>query len=362
MKLAVTGGGTGGHVYPALEIALAGRDDGLEVEYLGSFRGQERGACEKVSVPFFAVESGPVYRPLSLSGVRSLARLWRAGIAVGARLRENRPDVVFATGGYSAAPVLMAARRAGIPIVLHEQNSVPGRTNRLTAKHAFCVCTVFNSTAKQFPGSRIERVGMPIRKILRETAGQGRLTEGGTADPTVLVMGGSQGSAALNDQALSTALRMSEKHLRWLHITGLGHFESTTGSLAKMGIRSDYKVKAYLEAPEMADAMFAASVALCRSGAGTLAELAAFRKPSILVPFPSAFGNHQLHNAEEFVQMGAADIVPQDQMEPALLEGRILSWLYDRDRQIAARDALAQWDVPDSIPRILGIIREAARR
>ncbi len=362
MKLAVTGGGTGGHVYPALEIALAALQDGCSVQYLGSVRGQEGSACQKAGVPFYAADSGPVYRPMSPAGIRSLFKLYRAGIKMNGQLQHDRPDVIFATGGYSAAPVLMAARRRRIPVVLHEQNSVPGRTIRLAARDAFCICTVFHATANQFPGCRIERVGMPIRKILRDTAAQGRLTEGTSGDPMVLVMGGSQGSIALNDHALSTALRMSEKHLRWLHITGLSHFESTSASLTKMGIRSDYRVKAYLEAPDMADAMFGSSVALCRSGAGTLAELAAFRKPSILVPFPVAFGNHQHHNAEEFAAMGAADLVPQAQIDPSVLEGRILGWLYDRDRQDSARKALAEWDVPDSIPRILGIIREAATR
>ena len=360
MRIIATGGGTGGHVYPALECAVGARDCGHEVEYWGSLRGQEGAACEKVGMSFKGFESGPVYRLTSLRGMKSLLTLLRTTSAVKKEMQGRGVDAVFATGGYAAAPVLNAARKLGVPLVLHEQNSVPGRTNLIMSRYANTVCTAFHASAKHFSSEKVKRVGMPIRRELRESAAQGRLTSGSSL-PMVLVMGGSQGSQALNDMALSTAMRMGAEKLRWTHVTGLSHFESTMNSLQKMGVMAEYDIKSYLQGPEMADAMFACDVAVCRSGAGTMAELAAFRKPAVLVPYPAAFHDHQMFNAKEFSDMGAAEIVRQDEMDPAMLESRILGWLYDQDRQEAARAALAEWDVPDAVEQILDIIESAGK-
>jgi UDP-N-acetylglucosamine--N-acetylmuramyl-(pentapeptide) pyrophosphoryl-undecaprenol N-acetylglucosamine transferase len=274
-----------------------------------------------------------------------------------------QPDVVFSTGGYASAPVVSAAKSLRVPYVIHEQNSVPGRTNRILGQSATCVCTVFESTAQFFPNGRARHTGLPIRKELRQSA-QGRLPMTHSiakAAPIVLVMGGSQGSAAINDMALATAVRMSTTPVQWLHVTGAKHFEQTIASKDKMAVRSDYTVKAYLDADEMASALFSCSLAVCRSGAGTLAELAAFRKPSILVPFPTAFGGHQRLNALEFEKIGAAEVVEQSGLRAAVLETKIEGWLQDAGRRDRAAESLAAWDKPDAAERILGILEEAAQ-
>ena len=361
MRLVVTGGGTGGHVYPAAQVALAAKAKGWDVQYFGSLRGQEKAVCERSMVQFTGFASEPVYRLYTPRGIRSLVNLLRATTKVREALEGLRPDVVFATGGYASAPVMNAARKLKIPVVIHEQNTVPGRTNKLMSGYAAAVCTVFHGTAEHFAASKVHRTGLPIRAELRSSS-QGRLmleAETGSTAPIVLVMGGSQGSASLNDIALSTAVRMAASKVQWLHLTGEGHFQSTMDSLRKLGVRADYVIKAYLHGADMASALFNCSTALCRSGAGTMAELAAFRKPSILVPYPFAFGNHQLFNAREFAEIGAAEVIEQTELDPAKLESRILSWLNDTDRMEAASKALAQWDVPDSVDRILAIIEGA---
>lgn len=360
MRLVVTGGGTGGHVFPALETAQEAARRGCDVRYFGSLRGIEKAQCDKVGVVFSGFASGPVYKPLSPRGFQSMVNLLKATQAASRALSQWRPDAVFSTGGYASAPVVNAARKLGIPYVLHEQNTVPGRTNRILSKNAFAIATVFESTSKWFGGCRIERTGMPIRKALRDSA-QGRLPLTHSlekAAPIVLVMGGSQGAVALNDVALATAVRMASSEVQWLHITGLSHFESTSQSLKRLAVNSNYTIKAYLDAEEMASAMFSCTVALCRSGAGTLAELAAFRKPSVLVPYPNAFGDHQRYNALEFEEMGAAEVVLQDNLVAGTLEPRIHAWLNDPDRVSAAESAMSAWDIPDSVDRILGLIGE----
>jgi UDP-N-acetylglucosamine--N-acetylmuramyl-(pentapeptide) pyrophosphoryl-undecaprenol N-acetylglucosamine transferase len=362
VRLLFTGGGTGGHVYPALECALGAKARGHEVQYWGSLRGQESAACGRVEMAFQGFESGPVYRLSSLRGIKSLLTLMKSTNAVVREMEGMGVDGVFATGGYAAAPVLNAARKLKVPLVVHEQNTEPGRTNLIMSRYAKVVCTAFHGSARHFSQDKVRRVGMPIRRELRESAGQGRLLQSGSGFPQVLVMGGSQGSQALNDMALSTAVRMGAEKVRWMHLTGLSHFESTMSSLDRLGVKSGYEIKSYLHAQEMADALFGCDVAVCRSGAGTMAELAAFRKPAVLVPYPAAFHDHQFFNAKEFADMGAAEIIRQEDLDSSGLESRILSWLYDTDKQAVAREKLAEWDVPDAVERILDIIEEVGTK
>lgn len=362
MRIAVTGGGTGGHVYPALEVAKECRKKGWKVRYLGSFRGQEGRACQREDVPFEAYPSEPLYRLTSLRGMRGAVNLARASLRVRKSLDSDRPDVLFSTGGYSSAPVVAAARKLRIPYVVHEQNTIPGRTNRILSRDAFCVATTFRTGAEHFAGCRVERTGVPLRPEFRQNR-QGVLGFAQTLPvdaPIVLVMGGSQGATALNDAALATAVRMARSHVQWLHVTGTAHFDGMTQTKRKLALSAHYELRAYLESEEMAAAIFSCMVAVSRSGAGTLSELAAFRRPAILVPYPQAFGDHQRHNALEFVEMGAASLVEQHELQPSTLEGRILLWQQDKDRTEHAQKALAEWDIPDSAERIVRLLEEAA--
>jgi len=277
------------------------------------------------------------------------------------KLREFSADVVFSTGGYSSAPVVHAAAGLRIPYLLHEQNSVPGRTNLLLAKRAIGVATVFEGSRGHFPQVPVKRTGMPIRRELRDSE-QGKfgiVSTLATNDPVVLVMGGSQGAAALNDVALATALRMVRHPVQWLHLTGVGHYESTAKSLKSMGITARYEMRSFLEADEMASAYFGCKVAVCRSGAGTIAELAAFRRPSILVPFPQAFGDHQNANAKEIADLGGALVIDQKNLDPGTLESRILLWLNDPQQYASAQEALAKWDRPQAGADLIQWLSEA---
>jgi UDP-N-acetylglucosamine--N-acetylmuramyl-(pentapeptide) pyrophosphoryl-undecaprenol N-acetylglucosamine transferase len=336
---------------------------GWDVAYLGSLRGIESKACQRAGVEFVGFPSEPLYRLWTPRGVRAALRLLKSQRMAASEMRAFQADVVFSTGGYSSAPVAAAARALRVPYVIHEQNTVPGRTNRILGQTAAAVCTVFESSRDFFPPGRTHVTGLPIRRELRASA-QGSLPLTHSiqkAAPIVLVMGGSQGSEAINDIALATAVRMSSTPVQWLHITGAKLFERTIASKDKMAVRADYTVKAYLDAAEMASALFSCSLAVCRSGAGTLAELAAFRKPSILVPYPHAFGDHQRLNALEFERMGAAEVLPQAELRAANLESRILGWLRRPERIEAAERSLAAWDKPGAADDILGILEGAAQ-
>lgn len=357
MKLVVTGGGTGGHVFPALEVARTSVAQGNDVVYFGSLRGQERAACSRESLAFIGFPSEPIYSLKSASGIKAILKLARATLMARKALRKASPNVVFSTGGYASAPVVRAALILGIPYVLHEQNSVPGRSNLIGAKRAYAVATTFHSAAKHFHDVRTERTGLPVRKELRDAAKLSRLVE---AEPfNILAVGGSQGAASLNEAVLSCATRITA-NVNWVHVTGKKHFETLFPTYEKLGISNIYRMKSFLESQEMAEAYSEASIVVGRSGAGTLSELAAFGLPSVLVPFPSAHANHQFHNAEEFEGLGAATIIQQNQLHPSDLEEAIMSWLEIPSARDSAGEALARWDVPDAADKILGLLREAA--
>ncbi|MBL8087573.1 MAG: undecaprenyldiphospho-muramoylpentapeptide beta-N-acetylglucosaminyltransferase [Chthonomonas sp.] len=360
-KLIVTGGGTGGHVFPALEVAREMDRQGCSVEYWGSLRGQESKACDRAAIEFRGFGSEPLYRLTSVRGLRGVVNLLKAMMKVRRQMEEYRPAAVFSTGGYASAPVVGSARKLKIPYVIHEQNVVPGRTNRILGRSAHAVCTVFCSGHEHFEGTRVIRTGMPIRPEFRSgQAGFGIAQTSESHRSLILVTGGSQGAQAINEAAIATATRMARHPIHWIHVTGPRHYEAMIASLGKLGAQNHYTLRAYLDAPEMAGAMFASEVAMCRSGAGTLAELAALRKPSLLIPYPHAFGDHQRANAQEFVEMGAATMLAESELQPSTIESRLMAWIGESDRIGAAQKALADWDSPNAVHEIAKIVMEAA--
>ena len=361
MRLIVTGGGTGGHVFPALEVARLARQEGWDVLYLGSNRGQERRSCQLAGIPFQGFPSEPLYSFKSPRGWKAGINLARSSAMARGAVKKAKPHAVFSTGGYSSAPVVMAARGLKIPLVIHEQNSVPGRTNLWAAKKASYIATTFHSSNAHFEAGKAVRTGMPVREELRRQAAARHLMI--DASPLkILVTGGSQGSAALNEASIATAARMTALDLRWTHVTGRTHFEKIFPTYEKLGIGKIYEMKSFLEGAAMGEALADASIVVGRSGAGTLSELAAFRIPSVLVPLPTAFANHQLHNAEEFEQMGAAVIVAQDVLHPSTLQNALTGWIEDPDRRDRAQSALEDWDCPDAARNILDLVQKAAKR
>lgn len=361
MRLVITGGGTGGHVFPALEVARLAKADGHDVLYLGSLRGQERRACERAGIAFQGFPSEPLYSLKTPKGWLAATNLLRSVGKARSALKKSRPDAVFSTGGYSSAPVVKAASGLHIPYVVHEQNSVPGRSNLMVAKHAACVATTFHSAEQHFEGCKVVRTGLPVREELRELAASHKLMI--DADPmTVLVVGGSQGAASLNEAALGTATRMVDRDLRWIHVTGRKHFETIFPTYEKLGIGNIYEVKSFLEGKAMGEAYARASIVVARSGAGTLSELAAFRIPSVLAPYPQAYAQHQLHNAREFVSIGAAVLMEQSQILPADLQSAIDGWMNSPGNREKARQALSDWDQPDAARKILDLAVQAGKK
>jgi UDP-N-acetylglucosamine--N-acetylmuramyl-(pentapeptide) pyrophosphoryl-undecaprenol N-acetylglucosamine transferase len=356
LRLIVTGGGTGGHVYPALEIAKRARDAGDEVAYFGSLRGQEGRASEAAGFPSSGFPAEPLFSIRSLRGVKSLIAMARARSIALKAVRSFQPDAVFSTGGYSAGPVVSAANSLRVPFCIHEGNSVPGRANLMFAKKAFAFTTLFKSTSRHAPNVECIRVGQPIRRELRVAANERRAESN-----LVLCVGGSQGSEYLNGSVPRAFAGESLSEAKLLLASGPKNSDSTTKIVESLELGARVKVEPYLSTEQMLDAYRRASVVVARSGS-TLAEFAAFRIPSVLVPLPTSAGNHQLHNAEEFVEMKAATLLDQESATPLALAEEILGWLSDSARVAAAERALGDWDLPDATERIYDLIVQAGNR
>ncbi|MFZ4508709.1 MAG: UDP-N-acetylglucosamine--N-acetylmuramyl-(pentapeptide) pyrophosphoryl-undecaprenol N-acetylglucosamine transferase [Fimbriimonas sp.] len=343
MKVVITGGGTGGHIYPALEVGRLAREQGADLLYLGSLRGQESAICAQQGIAFQGFHSAPLYSLRTVRGWQSLVGLLRSiGLAKNA-LRAAKPDIVFSTGGYSAAPVMSAARSLRIPYAIHEANSVPGRSNRMFGRQARAFTTTFRSTGGHRLGFPTIRTGHPIRAELRAAA------HSVAREPrSILVVGGSQGSAFLNE-TVPEAARLLASGYQVLHASGRANFDATAARA--QGIEG-YHVVPYLESAELTEAYRTCTIAIGRSG-GTLAEFAMFGLPSVLIPLPTSADDHQLHNAREFEMMEASTVLPQSQASPQAIADAIRGWTEAPARCERAAVALREWDVPDATQRIL---------
>ena len=317
MRFVISGGGTGGHIYPALAIArgLQQRYLGSEILYLGTDRGLETEIVPKAGLAFRTIKGAGIKRSLSLA---NLAVFWQAaaGVAGATRiLRRFRPVAVVGTGGYVCGPVVLAAALLRIPSLIHEQNALPGVTNRILARFTGHVAVTFEESARYF-GRRdgVTVTGLPVRpEVLTVVREEARAAMGlSEHERLILSFGGSQGARAIN-LAMAQVLKQlrARPGLRFLHVTGPKQYEEFMSGLKSVGMASEnygnINVVSYLH--NMPEALAAADLAVCRAGAATIAELTVRGLPSILVPYPYAAANHQEYNARALVDRGAAVMV-----------------------------------------------------
>lgn len=329
---------------------------GDEAHYFGSFRGHEATVCPRVGVPFTGFASEPLYSLKSLRGIKAAIKLTQATAQARRALADLKPDVVFATGGYSAAPVLLAARKLGIPYVVHEQNVVPGRSIKLVAPKAYCVLTTFRSGAEHFAGCQVRRVGLPLRKSFR-LGGQASFNFESKNDPaeiSVLAMGGSQGASALNEAVLATVVRMSRYSVRWLHLSGVTHYDEIQQTASKLGVNSHYQVRAFLDGDEMASAVFGSTLSVCRSGLERSASSRRFESQACSFRFRRPLATTSITTPKS-LRTWARPSCSRKDLQPSDLESRILLWVNEPERIERAQKALAEWDEPDALSNIIKI-------
>lgn len=365
MRIVIAGGGTAGHVSPSIAVADHLRADGATVEFVGSPNGQEAALVPAAGYRFHPVAAMPFRRELSL---RSAAAPLIALRSVGACRRIVRGAIaVLGMGGYASIPPVLAARTTSVPIVLHEQNAVPGLANRILGRVAVAAAVSFEASRRSFPDRvRVEVTGTPVRRAIlevptrreelaNEAARSLDLERGRT---TVLVTGGSLGALHL-DRVVAAAIPLlsGRKDLQLLILSGPGH-EAVVADAAGQEMDLLVRTRAFLDRMELALAI--ADVAVSRAGANTIHELAVCAVPSILIPYPHATAGHQELNARELERAGAAEVYLDAELTPEGLARRIVSLVEDdrRRREMASR--AVGWSKPDADRRVAALVREVA--
>lgn len=348
----IMAGGTGGHIYPGLAFADALRDQGVGVRWLGAEGGME---CSRVSAQGIPMDL------MQISGVRGKGlaswltlpfRLLRAVMEARGSIKQHKPDCAVSFGGYVAGPGGLAAWTRGVPLLVHEQNRIPGLTNRVLARFARKVLQAFPDT---FPAGKAQTCGNPVRDAIAQLPEPSVRFDGRAGRPRLLITGGSQGARALNINVPSAlALLPQELRPQVQHQSGARDFEETKILYEQAGI--DARVQPYIE--EMADAYAWADLVICRSGALTVSELAAAGLGAILVPYPHAVDDHQAANAEFLAEPGAARMMRESSLNSQTLASALRPLLADRNAMLEMATVARSLAVVDSAQRVAAACNE----
>ncbi|MHB8171868.1 MAG: undecaprenyldiphospho-muramoylpentapeptide beta-N-acetylglucosaminyltransferase [Thermincolia bacterium] len=364
MRLLLTGGGTGGHIYPALAIArgFQQRHEGAEILYVGTNLGLEADIVPKAGYAFRTVTVEGLERKLSLKLLASGLKAVQGLVDTRRILREFRPHVVVGTGGYVCGPVVLMAALQGIPCLIHEQNAYPGITNKLLARFVKKIAVTFEESARFFPPQApVKLTGLPIRPEVLTAEREKSLSNLGLDKDKflILVTGGSRGARSINKAMVEVHKRLSgRKEVQILHITGQTGYQDTLSELEKEGItlapEGNSIVKPYLY--NMEDALAAANLIICRAGATTLAEVTARGIPSVLIPYPYAAENHQEHNARSLENHGATIVILDKVLTGYNLKETIEALLNDRPRLQAMAANAHSLGKPAALDEILDMV------
>lgn len=361
-RVLFAGGGTGGHLYPALALAEAmrERDPRTEVFFVGAQRGVEARVLPERGVPHVLLPFEPIRRARPWENWRLVPALSRSFAGLARVYRDFRPDLVVGTGGYASGPAVLAGVLRGVPSALQEQNSFPGLTTRLLAGRVRQVHLAFPEARRYLtPGARTEvfEYGNPIRPpdlIPDRVGARTRFSLG--SGPVALVVGGSQGARAVNEALLSDLRAVTEGRLparpegfEILWATGPANFEGISSRLAEIGAGW---VRAVPYIQDMPGALACADLAVSRAGAMALAELCAWGVPSILVPLPTAAANHQYHNAVALRDAGAATLVEERDLSTGRLWGELVGLAGDPARRAELSAKARERGRPDAAARI----------
>jgi UDP-N-acetylglucosamine--N-acetylmuramyl-(pentapeptide) pyrophosphoryl-undecaprenol N-acetylglucosamine transferase len=348
----MTGGGTGGHVFPALAVGRVLRERGHELLFIGTREGMESRLVPESGFEIEFIRSAGLKRMGLRRQIQTVALLPGSINAAWRLLKRFRPSAVFSMGGYVAAPVMAAALISGIPLVVMEPNALPGLANRRVAGRVYRALVGFEATQAWFPRGKCEVTGVPVRPEFFDIAPK----RDGVF--TVLITGGSRGARTLNRASLESwsLFRESKRPFRIVHQTGGAEYESLTKAFSMAGVEGE--VVPFIR--NMPEAFANADVVVGRAGAGSVNEIAAAGMVSVLVPLPFAADDHQRRNAEVLVNAGAARMVPDGEMNGARLFQEVESLRNNPERLEMMRARVRQFARPGAAERAAEVLEEAA--
>ncbi len=357
MRAIITGGGTGGHIYPALAIAdeLRRRIADMEILYVGS-QGMESRIVPEAGYDFTTIDVSGIDRSSMLKAGQSLVKFPYSFFQAKDIIKQFKPDFIMGTGGYVSFPVVLAGTYFAPKTFIHEQNAYPGLANRHLAKRADCTMLTFAEAEKYLVAKRIKLTGLPIRQEFFQVTPQAARQSLGLKENlfTLIAFGGSRGAATINRAMLEAIDQLQDQAMQIIWITGLDNYEEINRQAQdrlKRDCTAKMRILPYMNNIEKA--MAASHLAVCRAGASTLAELAVLGLPAILVPYPYAADNHQEKNARALMEKKAVTMVIDEFLDGDTLVKTITTLRTDPDRLNAMCRQMLQEAKPQALDDIV---------
>jgi UDP-N-acetylglucosamine--N-acetylmuramyl-(pentapeptide) pyrophosphoryl-undecaprenol N-acetylglucosamine transferase len=359
-RLIISGGGTGGHIFPAIAIANAFREryQDAQILFVGAKNKMEMTRVPEAGYKIIGLWISGLQRKLTWSNllfpIKVIASYTRAAMI----LRRFKPHVVIGTGGFASGPIMMAATRFRIPAVIQEQNSFAGLANKQVAAKVSKVCVAYEGMDKYFPKNKIVLTGNPVRKdiiTVSSKAEKGRHHFGfDSSTKTLLIIGGSLGARTINESILKGIEKLIDAKVQVIWQTGKGYYDQYKAQLGKFDMRK-IRVQDFLKEMDLAYA--AADVVISRSGALAVSELCIAKKPCILVPSPNVAEDHQTKNAMALVEKSAAVMIPDKEAKDKLVD-EALKLLFDEQRAKRLSDNITQLAKPNATEDIVNEIEK----
>jgi UDP-N-acetylglucosamine--N-acetylmuramyl-(pentapeptide) pyrophosphoryl-undecaprenol N-acetylglucosamine transferase len=351
-RIILTGGGTAGHVTPCIALLPELKNEGFDIQYIGSYNGIEKKLIEEYHIPYHGISSGKLRRYFDPKNFTDPIKVMKGYLEASKLMKQLKPDIVFSKGGFVTVPVVMAAKRNKIPVIIHESDMTPGLANKLALPSASKVCANFPETVKYLPPEKAVLTGTPIRKeLFKGNKINGLDFCGFSANkPVLLIVGGSTGSRAINEVirgVLPTLLR----EFQIVHLCGKDNLDERLQGMA------GYVQFEYIK-NELSDLLAAADLVISRAGANAICELLALRKPNILIPLPAASSRgDQILNAESFERQGYSLVLKEETLSLASLMEAIETVMKHRSTYI---NAMNKSELNNSIDTIVKLIKETA--
>ena len=359
MKVVISGGGTGGHIFPAIAIAdaLKRRDPGVEILFIGAKGRMEMDRVPKAGYPIEGLWiSGLTKKPESIIlPVKVFDSLNRAARI----LKRFKPDVVIGVGGFASGPTLKAANYLGIPTIIQEQNSYPGKTNRNLGAKAKAICVAYHGLDRWFDPMKLHFTGNPLRGNINGKCDRAESAAYFKVDPqrpVVLVVGGSQGALGINKGISAQIEKFGDGTMQLIWQTGEFYHDEAVKEVKEHHLEDTVKPTVFIDRMDYAYSV--ADVVISRAGAISISELALVQKPVIFVPLPTAAEDHQTKNAQQLVDAGAALMVKNDETELVLIP-KLQELLRDKAKQNDMKNNIAQFARPNAADDIVDVILKA---
>ena len=350
MRVILSGGGTGGHIYPALALAKQIQEQAPDAEilYIGSGKGLEANIVTKAGYDFKAIEISGFKRSLSIENIKTILRFIRAVSNSKRYIADFKADIVIGTGGYVCGPVVYAANKLKVPTLIHEQNVIPGLTNKFLSRYAKRIAVSFTGSAGYFPNDKVIVTGNPrATEVAKADPGKGRASLHVAKDQKiVLVVGGSRGARPINEAFLASIPQIKQmKDIHFVYVTGEVHYPKVKEEIEIMG-KTVKNISVYPFIYNMPEVLAATDLIVNRAGASFLAEITSLGIPSILIPSPYVTNNHQEKNARWLEENGASKVVLEKDLDANSLVLAIETIMYDPECWAKMKQAALQLGQP----------------